>query len=355
VDRLTKKTFEESFSWFVDPLNAIVPMIKNLDVRRPATVMERMKKKLDASFKATTPERFTAGLHDLARLMNAKGARQRMKRGLLREANDIERRAAADDRYATLRRLIDDAERAAPFALVMYLSRGLGLGDFMRRACEPLDVINHAKSARGEIRARDLVRATREVSEMLYDPYVRFLWFLCNVIDGRRRQAPKFGAMITFLATRLVGYPGLVEPNAGWLRNAASHAHWSFVPDKDAVWMWDEHRPATMFDLKCLKKIVDRMYMISGPTMLSAAMSYVFKDIMAGSGMLDVYADVFSGLLSDDPIQQRDATAKLEAWFKEKFGPTVDLMNRTGWAKRSAQLPSGDEGSKELAKAAAAQ
>jgi hypothetical protein len=163
-----------------------------------------------------------------------------------------------------------------------------------------MDLLEQAERETGEARATTVLRALPPISEYLYKPYLFTLWALSYIKEGKMPpQAPEFGELVKQMHRRLADYPGLVEPDAGWMRNSAVHNMPEYVRDEDSVVMWDRNRERTKVRVDDLLAMVQRMYVISGITIVYVGQLYMFRDFLVNTGLFNKFIDciplVFSG------------------------------------------------------------
>jgi hypothetical protein len=88
---------------------------------------------------------------------------------------------------------------------------------------------------------------------MVYDPYIRAITELASVASGKKEidSSASFGVLIKTLPNKLskLGINGLVDPDAGWLRNATSHGSWNFIPEIGKIELKDFNTPSKQFEV----------------------------------------------------------------------------------------------------------
>ncbi len=133
-------------------------------------------------------------------------------------------------------------------------------------------------------------------------------------------QVPSTGNLVKDTYRRLSDYPGLVEPDAGWMRNSAVHNPRKYILEKDALEMWDKSVEAQIVPVGELLAMVKRMYQISGVTVQRVGQLYMFRKLFGEMGLLDGFVESIPLLMSsnDDDIQQIEArfTANAEEMFR---------------------------------------
>ena len=147
--------------------------------------------------------------------------------------------AMRNPRASLLLKLINQADQNVSLVSMIFLYDSMQSLKRLRCQLEPADLLASLDSTTGGVRARAYLRAYRETAEWLYEPYLRVLWNLTNFAFNEDKILPKnFGPLVEQLSVRLRDYPGLVDAEAGWRRNAASHTHWEYDEKTDALTMW---------------------------------------------------------------------------------------------------------------------
>ena len=303
--------------------------VERFDGRRAATLMAKMQ----AAGEGYVPRRTgreAETLEEIRQLLAQPAAAEEMRRDFKELIADAKRRAFADGRASLLLRLISKADERLPLvSLALLLDHGHPLKSF-RQQSEPVDLIAEAQSSRGEQRARAAVRAYREVAEWLYDPYARTLWKLACLARNEWQEEPKkFGNLVTQLARKLADYPGLVEADAGWRRNAAAHGHWEYVR-ADTLKMWDERHPPEEIAVDELYSKVEGMFRIAGPTLSHVAQLYLVRNVGAYTGLADALFDNLPRFVSTEESVRAAAERKMAAKVDEVFGPLRSFLDSRG-------------------------
>lgn len=222
----TRRSIYRSIGWLTDPVLGLLDQFGPTDYYRPATLIQRAEAVFRQAVKHQVAQRGQSIAQDILDVLKEPSIWQQWQELASSAVRQSKEWAAADGRYSLLLKLISEADRQVPLVSSLTMST-LSPAEHFRRLCEPADLLEQAAREGGEVRARAVVRALREIAEMLYYPYLRVLWCLtCFARKEWPNPPSKFGALVTETEKRLRdGYPGLVDPDAGWLRNAAAHAH----------------------------------------------------------------------------------------------------------------------------------
>ena len=302
-------------------------MLERFDGRNAATLMSRM----ESVAKGYVPKptgREAQTLEKIRLLLCRPSLQQEIKDDLRDMARRLKREAFQDGRASLLLKLIGEADARLPFVSLVLLRDHAHPVESFRPQCEPADLIAEAERATGERRARAVVRAYRETAEWLYYPYLRTLWVLTLWARGERQPEPKAdGQLVIQLARKLGDYPGLVEEDVGWRRNAAAHGHWEYVDKGDSINMWDERRPKSNIPVgELYAKLVD-MYLIAGPTFARVGQLYLLRNVALNTGMAGAFINNIPRLLSEEEAERAAAEAEIEEKAERVFGPLRSFVN----------------------------
>jgi hypothetical protein len=241
--------------------------------------------------------------------------------------------AMRNPRASLLLRLISEADQNVPLVSIMFLRDATQSLERLRSQLEPADLLVSLDSKSGEDRARALVRAYRETAEWLYEPYLRVLWRLANfALNEAKIEPTKFGQLVIQLSQRLQAYPGLVDSEAGWRRNAAAHGHWEYDSKSDLLIMWDDKMPRSSMPVTELISRLSDMYQMSGPTIERVAQLYLFRDVFCKTGLLDALCDSIPAFFSLDQERMDAADKYISAKAEAVFGPLKKLLEANGYA-----------------------
>jgi hypothetical protein len=172
-----------------------------------------------------------------------------------------------------------------------------------------------------------LIDALGKMSELLYHPYLLALWQLTCLAKKKWPTEPDFGNLVIELSKRLPDYPGLVDPDAGWMRNSARHERWEPVPGEDAIIMWDDKTPPTRFSLDELDAKADDMYQMAAVTFGAVARRYLFRNMLTDTGAWNLLGKMLPNALeaagedlSNVEIVDQQMEAELQP-IRDRFAP----------------------------------
>jgi hypothetical protein len=132
------------------------------------------------------------------------------------------------------------------------------------------------------------------------------------------------------MSQRLAAYPGLVDSDAGWLRNSAAHMKNKYVAGKDALLMWDRKRPETLIPVNELLDRVERMYQISSQTIQRVGQLYAIRNLFRDTGLHDEFVAKWPTFLSGNEEDIRKADSELADRAQTSFAPMIAFFNAHG-------------------------
>lgn len=224
VQKTMGRTFVRGFDWLLAPIEEINRRPKEF-LQSPATAIARMQRKMERRFQplAGRPdggEIFLRQIVDALPLDAIAGAEEV---GIASLARKEGRRIARSKIGRDLLALIDEADRAVRHSPCIVQPEPTKHGQETLLARGRLLAID---DERGEARARALWSAAAAIAEPLYLDYLRRLWQLAELAEGRwPRDPPAFGKLVESLRTRLARFPNLLVPLCARVRNAVDHGH----------------------------------------------------------------------------------------------------------------------------------
>lgn len=235
---------------------------------------------------------------------------------------DVKQLAAADERYSLLLKLMHDTDKRVPFASLLVHSWHCDPKAVWLQQCAPMDLLTQAGKETGEARATTVLRALHVTAEGVYKPYLLTLWCLSYIKEGRMPpRAPDFGELVKQTHTRLADYPGLVETDAGWMRNSAAHMMFEYVIGEDAVVVWDKTHERQKVRVDNLLEMVQRMYLISGVTIVHVGQLYLFRDFFVNTGLFKMFVGLVPLLFARDEARMAAAEREMEQHAKALLEP----------------------------------
>jgi hypothetical protein len=310
--------FPRTFKW-------LMKKVERFDYRSPSTFISEIRAEV-AKCAPSLNQGDVSALRPLWNLFSELPLRQEARKSLDEIIKMTKSEASKDPRYSLLLKLMSEADSRVPLISVIVSMRHGDPIESLGPQCAPYDLLEQAERERGESRATFVLRALGETCEALYRPYLITIWALSFFKEGEvpPAQVPSTGNLVRDTYKRLSDYPGLVEPNAGWMRNSAIHNPRKYILEKDAVEMWDKSVAPRMVPVGELLAMVKRMYQISGVTIQRVGQLYMFRKLFGE--MLDGFVESFPVLLSSDENEIQQVEARFTAKAEEMFRPMADFF-----------------------------
>lgn len=302
--------------------------VEHFNHREPTTFVSEVRTKLDKSLPVLTGNVNQKTLRRLWRLLSLLPLKEEARKQLDNFTRLTKQEAATDPRYSLLLKLMSEADRQVPYVSMIVSMRHADPIESLGPQCAPQDSIEQADRTSGESRATFVLRALSETYEPLYRSYLITIWALSFFKDGEvpPTQVPSTGNLIKEAHNRLLEYPGIVEPDAGWMRNSAVHNPRKYILESDALQMWDRTVESRLVGVGELLAMVKRMHQISGVTIQRIGQLYMFRNWFGRSGFLDEMIDSFPVLLSTKPEEIQQVEDKLAARAERMFRPMNDFF-----------------------------
>lgn len=325
------QSIESNLPWIPKTFSKLEKKLRTFDMRQPMTLMADMENEVNkvAERIQRRPRPVMKGLMFLAKHPYFKKAMVNTMQICIRK---VDNQIATDTRGAQLIRLINDIDAEVPFRSWLVLQEHIDFRLLFRPLCLAGTSLDEAQNLDGEAKASVLIEALGKTCEVLYKPYLMALWQLTCLRKGKRPTQPGFGSLVIELSSRLSDFPGLVDPDARWMRNSARHERWEPIPNEEAIVMWDDNTPRTKITFPELEKKVMDLYQVAGITFPSVAQRYLFQNILVDSGLWDVLGKKLPAiveLIKADGSTEADIDKLIEpelAPVKEKFVPLITFV-----------------------------
>jgi hypothetical protein len=168
--------------------------------------------------------------------------------------------------------------------------------------------LNAARRYRRERRAQKLFDAVPDLVEKVYGRYLRSMWALSFLAEGRWPSRPPgaFGALAQQASARLRGLGTLTDADAGHFRNAVQHRDARYIPYERAVELVDgkdRSRPSPsdwgmILTLEAFEARLTEMWRVAVPLMTKLR-SVVTVDLLLRSGLVAAWPLLRNALLGD--------------------------------------------------------
>jgi hypothetical protein len=299
----------------------MVSRVEAFDGKSPRTLMGDIRDDFNAL--ANTASVTQPQITDLvSSTMNAVDLKGEAKRFTHHLAGVVKAEAAADARYSLLLKLMHKADERIPFVSLIVPLRHGDPEAALPGLCYSGELLQKAETEDGEARATTTLRALAATAEYLYKPYVITVWQLSYLVQGEHPGTPPdFGELVKAAYKRLSNYPGLVEPDAGWMRNSAVHQIPDYDRTDDSLTLRDRNTQPFKVQVDALLDMVRRMYVISGNTITRVSQLYLFRELFLESGMLEVMLHQIPSFLSADNNSVASAEKEVMDYAQELMTP----------------------------------
>lgn len=312
--------FPRTFKW-------LLKKVERFDYRSPTTFISEIKAQL-AKCAPELNKGDVNAMRPLWNLLSELPFKQEARKSLKDIVKVTKSEASKDPRYSMLLKLMSEADQRVPLISIIVSMRHGDPIESLGPQCAPYDLLEQAERERGESRATFVLRALGETCEALYRPYLITIWALSFFKEGEvpPAQVPSTGNLVKDTYRRLSDYPGLVEPDAGWMRNSAIHNPRKYILEKDALEMWDKSVETRMVPVNELLAMVKRMYQISGVTIQRVGQLYMFRKLFGEIGLLDGFVESFPFLLSSNADEIQRVEDSFTAKAEEMFRPMAEFF-----------------------------
>lgn len=265
-------------------------------------------------------------------LMGKVAARLYARRFIEQVIEPAKRAAMEDERYSLLLKLMHKADEKVPLvSLIVTFAHG-DPKEMLVPQSAPMRLLRQAEGTTGEARATAALDAMGKTAEFLYKPYVHTVWALSYIKEVKvPPQPPDLGSLITVAYERLSDYPGLIERDAGWMRNSAVHNLPDYIMEEDSVWMWDRNRVRVKVRVDDLLEMVRRMYLISAVTIQRVGQLYMFREVFYNTGLFDMFVECIPLAVSGDEKRLAAAEQQIMEYGRTLIEPMekfLDSANR---------------------------
>jgi hypothetical protein len=309
-------------------LGRLTDRIEHFDVRQPKTFIAATKNDFDVLV-----NRLQGREQRVARLLwrlFGKLAFKIVAKPMLLEAIALTKREASiDPRYSLLLKLMHKADEAIPLISMIVSVRHADPESALLPQCAPLAFLQQAERERGEARAASVLDALRATSEFVYKPYLVTIWCLCYLKEREIPPAkvPDFGELVKQAHHRLREFPGLVETDAGWMRNSAVHHLPNYILEEDALIMEAKNVQPVKVRVDDLLALVQRMYRISAVTIHRVGQLYMLRDLYLNTGLFDVFIEHIPHIYAGDEKRVAVAEQELMEYVKTLLEPLKEFFD----------------------------
>jgi len=302
--------------------------IEHFDYRQPKTFIAVTKNDFD-DFANTLQGREQRLTRLLWRLFG-RFAFKRLAKPMLIELIAITKQEASKDaRYSLLLKLIHKADEAIPLISMIVSLRHGDPEAALPPQCAPMVYLQQAERESGEARAASVLDALRATAEFVYKPYLVTIWCLSYFKEGEvpPSSVPDFGELVKQANRRLVDFPGLVELDAGWMRNAGVHYLPNYILEEDSLLLEAKNVQPAKVRVDDLLRLVKSMYLISATTIHRVGQLYMFRDLYLNTGLFDVFVENFPHISSGNEKRIAIAEQELMEYAENLTKPLKDFFD----------------------------
>jgi hypothetical protein len=184
---------------------------------------------------------------------------------------------ASDPRLVALQQLVDQAETKAPLSFLEDIYWHFQ-DPLLTKLSDVLEKLEKARKLTGESQSRAMKDALEKAGESLYLPFLRIVWNLTGRAQGKLPSSiDTLGKLIKDLEPRLPAGTPLLDKDAGWLRNGATHEDWRYLPVTAEIEVRDKHHPPVCFKSQVLLERVEGWCILSVKILWAVMQSYQAK------------------------------------------------------------------------------
>lgn len=233
-------------------LDVILKNVENVEskiLNAPRTYRRRMIRDLENAGQRMSidadPEEYRRSLSILIReaiLHSPDMLQQTAQRGLA----EYQSKFSTLPEHQAFDALANAAERVAPKEFEAALKK-IDQEEIDHKMTLAAALLEHAANLKEELRAEYAIHATKRVSELLYQPFLRTvlrLFCAAEKKDPLDFYEMPYGQVLNQLKAWhfLIKYPKLLDEDAVLFRNAEAHEHWDYFDDTDEVEVWDQSK-----------------------------------------------------------------------------------------------------------------
>jgi len=338
LDRQIERSLLKAMPELPRLFQSLAVQVENFDGSEPRTFLDRMEADLrpvGEKLRIREP-RFRRLFASIFRKFTAKILIKAFVSQMITIAKES---AISDNRYSLLLKLMHDSDQKVPFiSLVAANAYAAGKAfcyyadhkAFFVAQSTAISYYKQAECASGEARAVLALEALAKTVELVYKPYLATLWFLSYVKVGKPlpKHVPDLGCMLGVILDRLPEYRGLVELDSVWMRNSAVHNEPDYVLGEDSLWMWDRSHCRKKVRVEDMMSMTAKMYVISTQTVQWVSCLYVFREVLQGTGLLDMVAECVAFEVAGKANELTEAESRMRAYAELLFEPLERFLQQ---------------------------
>ena len=191
----------------------------------------------------------------------------------------------------------------------------------------PLSGLAHIEKLTGERRAVEVLRAFIPVCEFLYVRVARGVRKLEMFADGET-MAPglSLGNVLAAARARNGHAARILDLDAAWIRNAAAHSRYSYIPADHALELWNKSGPRRRFPVAVLEERLNSIAEFAMTTAYDVMGHYQQKYVISRGDLDEAFLDVLPALLGGDPQDREERGERFIAVLQREFEPLIHTL-----------------------------
>ena len=330
---INEKMLQRMFDKFFPNVFSILPKwqdkFENIDYSQPQTFMKSIENDIETSMKPLTGFKIELLIRFVRRfLLKSSFIKNEFIKIPDQMAKLVKSMAKQDSRYSLLLELVSEADKKYPLSSLIIAFRHGDIRKTFSVNCSPMPYLLEVEKTQGEKRAFYVYEAMRHICEHIYQPYLKTIWQLAYLRDGRLPpdNEPSYGNMVKVCLENLPPkYHKLIEPSVSIMRNAPSHNPLNWVYETDTIVLKDKEKQIEMPVNELIQKL-ESMLQISSLTISRVGQLYMFR-IFSKNGFMENLFDLLPEFLSNDKgrIQSAEKVFNnfIENWLKS-FGVEIN-------------------------------
>lgn len=311
------KEFDEFFKKYLEEfINEIMSKAERLDLRYINEEMGKLSSIFEKHFSRLLQDENTKKyLIDFLKELDLDDILNQIRDAGNKKIKEFENK---DKRILKLISLIVETDRIQPNISIVLLSK-INPNNYIIKATRTNDLLELAEKAHGEYRVSCLMRFILGICESTYDTYVRILWEILSVLDGKHKinSKGKFGNIINNLIPKLnkLNMIELLEPNATLIRNAAAHESYDYDSNSDSVIIKETNGDKIIISSDELYEIAKKIYELTTIPLFMIEISNLNNKFYE-NGILELLLNKKDYLIKGERIDTKDFQDKITKMFE---------------------------------------
>jgi hypothetical protein len=298
-------------------LKMIEKIFKQFDSSQPLTSMQLAGNKFNEFINEIPKEKLILLFRFVRRyFFNSKVMKLKMKKSFDKMKRKVKRDLLKDNRSMAILELMEAADsKFASVSLIVPMKHS-NLQEKLQAICYPIEDLQNAENSEGELRANKTYEASRRVCEFLYKPYIKTIWQLSYLKDGKLplEKPQDFGVMHNAILARFPN-SNFFEKDAMLFRNSPSHSLPKYNVENDSLTLVNE-KNGTSLEIKVddLLEKAYSMYELSTATISSVGFLYLLNKLSEWK-LIEIISTSIPNIFSDNKEKHLLAEKELEQCF----------------------------------------